>query len=54
MNQQAYKTVQAYGFDEFIINKSRFIGHAKPVASQEEALAFLQELRQRYNDASHT
>lgn len=53
MNQQAYKTVRAYGFDEFIINKSRFIGHAKPVASQEEALAFLQELRQRYKDASH-
>ena len=50
---QAYKTVASYGCDEFIINKSRFIGHAKPVKSQEEALEFLSEMRQKYKDASH-
>ena len=39
--------------DEFIVNKSRFIGHGKPVESEEEALAFLREMREAYKDASH-
>ena len=50
---QAYKTVSAYGSEEFIINKSRFIGHARPVSSQEEALDFLNDMRLKYKDASH-
>ena len=39
--------------DEFIVNKSRFIGHAKPVETEEEALAFLAEMREKYADATH-
>ena len=39
--------------DEFIVNKSRFIGHGKPVESEEEALAFLREMREAYKDATH-
>ena len=39
--------------DEFIVNKSRFIGHAKPVDTEEAALAFLAEMREEYADASH-
>ena len=48
-----YRTVLGRGDDEVIINKSRFIGHAAPCASEEEALAFISEMRQRYKDASH-
>jgi len=48
-----YKTLMARGSDEFIVNKSRFIGHGAPVSSEEEALAFLAEMRAQYKDASH-
>lgn len=53
MAQQAYKTVAGYGCEEFIITKSRFIGHATPVANEEEALQFLAKMRAQYKDASH-
>ncbi len=33
--------------------KSVFIGHAKPVASEEEARAFIDEIRHQYADATH-
>ena len=36
-----YKTLVSRADAEFIINKSRFIGHGKPVETEEEALAFL-------------
>ncbi len=53
MNKIAYKTVAAPGSDEFIIHKSRFIGHAAPCRTEEEALAFLASIRERHKDASH-
>ena len=40
-----YKSVAGYGEAEFIIEKSRFIGYALPVSSEEEARAFIAELR---------
>ncbi len=49
----SYKTLMKRASDEFIINKSRFIGHGCPVESEEEALAFLNEMRRTYADASH-
>ena len=48
-----YKTVLVRAEDEFIINKSRFIGHAAPCQTEEQALAFIAEMRQLYKDASH-
>jgi len=48
-----YKTLMKRADDEFIVNKSRFIGHAKPVETEEEALAFLAEMREKYADATH-
>ena len=33
--------------------KSVFIGHAKPVTSEEEARAFIDEIRHQYADATH-
>ena len=49
----SYKTLMKRAEDEFIVNKSRFIGHGKPVESEEEALQFLREMREAYKDASH-
>ena len=49
----SYKTLMERAEDEFIVNKSRFIGHGKPVESEEEALSFLREMRETYKDASH-
>ena len=48
-----YKTLRQSASDEFIINKSRFIGYAAPVETEEEALAFLQSIRTKHKDATH-
>jgi len=50
---ESYITVRNQASDEVTIQKSRFIGHAAPCASEEEAQAFLQSLRDRYRDARH-
>lgn len=38
---------------EFIEKRSRFIGHIRPVETEEEALEFLREKREKYWDAAH-
>lgn len=48
-----YKTLLKRSEDEFIVNKSRFIGHACPCETEEDALKFLAEMREKYKDASH-
>ena len=48
-----YRTLRAAARDEFVINKSRFIGHAAPVQTEEEALAFLDSIRREFRDATH-
>ena len=48
-----YKTLKQAASDEFIVNKSRFIGYASPCETEEEALAFLAEIRARHKDATH-
>ena len=48
-----YRTVAEFGQDEIIIEKSTFIGYAKPVTSEEEALAFIQEIKKKHRDATH-
>lgn len=50
---QSYKTFSNTAQDEFIVEKSRFIGHAVPIASAEEALARIGTLQKKYWDASH-
>ena len=49
----SYKTLMKRGCDEFIVNKSRFIGHGAPVETEEDALAFLAEIRKKHADATH-
>ena len=53
MDSISYKTVGAPGSQQFIINKSRFIGYAAPCKTEEEALAFLAQIREKHKDASH-
>lgn len=48
-----YRTVAGFGQDEIIIEKSTFIGYAKPVENEEEALAFIQEIKKKHRDATH-
>ena len=49
----AYRTLLAPASDEFIVNKSRFIGYASPVKDEAGALAFLEEIRRKHRDATH-
>jgi uncharacterized YigZ family protein len=49
----SYKSIHKFGRDEIIINKSRFIGSAAPVNSEEEALEFIEKIKKEYKDASH-
>ena len=48
-----YRTAAGYGIDEHIEKKSRFIGQAWPVRTEEEAKQILEETRKEYWDASH-
>ena len=48
-----YKTLKQAASDEFIVNKSRFIGYASPCETEEEALAFLKSVREKHKDATH-
>lgn len=48
-----YKTVLERADDEFVERRSRFIGHAAPVKTEEEAIAFINEMKAKYWDASH-
>ncbi len=48
-----YRTLKGSGIDEFIINKSRFIGIASPVQDEQEALDMLARVRAEYRGATH-
>ena len=48
-----YRTVRQAGTDEFVERRSRFIGHACPVATEEEAQGFIAAMKEQYRDASH-
>jgi uncharacterized YigZ family protein len=48
-----YKSIHKEGRDEIIINKSRFIGTACPVETEEEALEFIDKIKKEFKDATH-
>ena len=48
-----YKTIAKEAEATQIIEKSRFIAHAKSVSSKEEADCFIAEIKQKYKDATH-
>jgi uncharacterized YigZ family protein len=48
-----YLTVRQYGCAEIIIRRSRFIGHATPVASEQEAIEFIERIKKEHSSATH-
>ncbi|WP_054028311.1 YigZ family protein [Bacillus sp. FJAT-28004] len=50
---EKYRTVRRQASAEIVIKKSRFIGYAKPVESEEEAISFINEIKQLHKQATH-
>ena len=48
-----YKTVKDLGIAEIVEKRSRFIASVRPVSTEEEALEYLNMLKQKYWDARH-
>ena len=53
MESVFYTTLEGDGQAEFVEKKSVFIGHARPVKTEEEAQAFIKEKKKEYQDARH-
>ena len=49
----SYRVVYQGGEGEIVEKKSRFIATVKPVESEEEAVAFINEMKKKYWDARH-
>ena len=50
---EKYTTVSVEGHAEFEEKRSLFIGHAIHIDSEEEAQAFIKEIKKKYSDATH-
>lgn len=50
---EQYKTVYEGGTGEIVEKKSRFIANVRPVQTEDEALAFIEEMKKKYWDARH-
>ena len=50
---EKYKTVYEGGEGEIVEKKSRFIATVRPIQTEEEALAFIEEMKKKYWDARH-
>lgn len=48
-----YRTLLEYGEAEIIIDKSRFIGYAAPINSEEEAITFIERIKTKHRNATH-
>ncbi len=53
MIEEAYRTLHASAEDEFTEKRSRFIGYAQPVQTEEEALNFIAKIKKQHWDAKH-
>ena len=50
---EPYYTVESFGEDEYTVDRSRFIGRALPIDSEDEALAYVDEVKEEHYDARH-
>lgn len=50
---ESYKVLYRGGEGQIIEKKSRFIATTRPVESEEEAIAFIEEMKKKYWDARH-
>lgn len=48
-----YRTIEKEAAAEFVERRSRFIGYAKPVSSEKEAVSFINEIKARHWNATH-
>lgn len=48
-----YKTLYERAEVENIVEKSKFIGHVKPINNEEEALEFIEEIKTLHKNATH-
>ncbi len=51
--KESYLTLGQPAEDRFTVQKSVFIGRARPCGTEEEALRYIREARDEYKDASH-
>ncbi|RAL22349.1 YigZ family protein [Lujinxingia litoralis] len=51
--EQPYWTLAGVGTSEHVVERSRFLGYALAVSSEEEAQAFIAEKRREFYDARH-
>ena len=49
----AYKTVLKNGESLDVVNKSKFIGHIKPISCQEDGQAFVESIKKSHWNANH-
>lgn len=49
----SYKTLHKFGEDEYLVEKSTFIGYAKPIKTEEEAIEFVNKIKKKHKDATH-
>ena len=50
---ESYRTVAREAKDEFTEKKSVFIGHAKPIETEQQALEYIQRINEEYRGAAH-
>ncbi|WZL74577.1 YigZ family protein [Clostridiaceae bacterium 35-E11] len=48
-----YKTILQYAEIENIVEKSKFIGYAKPVEKEEDAIEFIEMIKEKHKNATH-
>ena len=48
-----YYVPASRGESEYVEKRSRFLGHVRPVESEDEARAFIAEMKKKYYDARH-
>lgn len=51
--EKVYITVKGYGESRFEEKRSVFIGYCEHVTSEEDALAFVKEIKEKHRDATH-
>lgn len=49
----SYKTVAAYGENEIVIERSRFIAYVDRAETEEKAIQFIATIKKKHRDASH-
>lgn len=48
-----YRSIIEYAEAEYVVEKSRFISHASPAETTDEARLFVSEIKEKYKDATH-